>query len=177
MRYLSLLPLFIFSVYAHPASSCDISFLKKNDRYCLSDGEFAFSARPELVSRELRSLDPSKLAALLSTGKAYVKVSQCDDGELTMDLVPRCEGGGWLGAVGGYITGEVVGRVTVAIGGTLVLVGTQGVIRLVAGKEAEEAFAEKMADRFLPGVEIVSERVGHWLGAALGIVGAATPVP
>jgi len=95
-----------------------LNLLRYENHYALSDGKHEKAIRPEFISKPLRSLDASKLSTLLKTGKAYIRIDECSDGELTMELKPRCPGGGITGAIFGYASGEVLGELGAKTEGT-----------------------------------------------------------
>jgi len=159
------------SSYAKATADRRLALLRHENHYALSDGMYEKAIRPELISKPLRSMDASKLAALLETGKAYVKIDQCDDGELTMDLMPRCPGGGFGGALGGLAFGEVVGKIVPLACGYIILYGTKGVIRVTAGKEASDAFDEHIVQVSIPHLHEVTETIAHYAGFVGGAAG------
>lgn len=160
----------------HIAAADRIQLLKYEDRYALTNGKYEKAIKPELVSKPLRSMSASQLTALLNSGKAYVTVKQCDDGEFTMDLMPRTNGGGVQGAGFGGIAGEVVGKAAPLACGYIILYGTQGIIRLRYGKEASDEFGRHIVQNSLPHLHAVSEKIAH-VGGGLGAIIGGLVVP
>lgn len=159
------------------ASDRRLELLRYENYYALNDGMHEKAIRPELISKPLRSLDASKLAALLETGKAYVKIDQCDDGELTMELKPRCPGGGPGGAFAGALIGQLgVTGVTLLCGWTI-LYGTKAVIHVYAGREAAQEFDNHIVQVSLPRLYRVSENIGQAAGGVGAVVGGMSPIP
>ena len=127
-----------------------------------------------MVDPLMRKMTAQQTVAFLNTG--YISAKRLSDGSYTLHANGRIKGGGLAGALGGYITGEVVGYGVTMFGGYVVLYSTQKVVGLVGGREAEAIFAQNMQDRFLPGLCHVAEEVGKATGYCLGAAGAVTPV-
>lgn len=147
------------------------------NRYILTQGEEEYSIRPELVSKQLRSVDPARLAKVLQSRRAYIRVGQCDDGEFTLELMPRCTGAGPGGIFAGGVLGQIVGQGGALIAGYAILYGTKGVIRITAGKEAADVFDQTMVQQSIPHLKRVAENIGNAMGAAGAIAGGASPLP
>lgn len=154
-----------------PAKSSEISIFKKDKNYILSDGDEYRPVRPELLSKSLRSIETEQLVGLLRTGKAFLKAQQCDDGEFTLDLVPRCPGSGPVGAAGSAIAGEVIGKALPLAIGYIVLYGAKAAIRVAAGKEAADAFGDHIVETSIPHLHEVTETIAHVGGGVGAIIG------
>lgn len=169
--------LLLASLASLHAADRRLELLRYENHYALSDGMHEKAIRPELISKPLRSLDPSKLASLLKTGKAYVKIDQCDDGELTMELKPRCPGGGPGGAFAGAVIGQIGVTGATLLCGWTVLYGTKAVIYVYAGKEAAQEFDNHIVQESLPRLYRVAENIGQAAGGVGAVVGGLSPLP
>lgn len=160
-----------------PPSSTELSLFKKDNQYRLVDSDCnVIDISPELISKSLRSVETESLAALLQTGRAYIRAHQCNTGEFTLDLVPRCPGSGPVGASGGAVAGEVVGKLLPLAAGYAILYGAKGVIRVTAGKEAADAFGDHIVETSIPHLHEVTETIAH-VGGGLGAIIGGIFVP
>jgi hypothetical protein len=185
MRLFFFLPILLSTLSLYSASSSAsiatwppikgrLALLKYEDRFAITDGMYEKAIRPELISKSVRSMNDDKLSALLDSGSAYIKIGQCTDGEFTLDVVPRTYGGGIGGAIGGYATGEIVGKWAAMAAGYVILYGTQGVIRVTAGKEASDAFHQHIVEVSIPHLHEASETVARVIGLAGGVAGGVS---
>ena len=188
MRLLFFLPILFLNVFLHGADSSSfisewppvkgrIALLKHENRFSLHDGIHEKVIRPELVSKQLRSLDDAKLVALLKSGNAYVKVSQCTDGEFTLDLATRTYGGGPGGAFAGAIIGETVGKGGALLAGYAILYTVKGFIHVTAGREAAHAYENHIIQVSIPHLHQVAEIIGHTAGGIGAVGGGLSPLP
>lgn len=160
-----------------PPSSTELSLFKKDNQYRLVDSDDnVIDISPELVCKSLRSVETEQLVGLLRTRKAFLKAHQCDDGEFTLDLLPRTPGGGIIGASFAAGAGEVVGKLAPMVAGYAILYGAKGVIRVTAGKEAADAFGKTMVEQSIPHLHEVSETIAH-VGGGLGAIIGGIFVP
>jgi hypothetical protein len=73
-----------------------------------------------LINKELRELHPDKLQQLLASHDASLYVNQTEDGQLTLDIQGRLEGGKAIGAMLGFAFGGAIvyipGKISLFIG-------------------------------------------------------------
>jgi hypothetical protein len=123
----------------------EIAIQKFPSHYNISSKKFNADIPNYMVSKQLRSMDSTKLAAVLNSGSAYLDINECSDGQYSMDIKGRIRGGGpitgtvlyWFTKVGCYgAATAAAGTVIVTTGGTAlgaVGVGAAGAGVSVAG--------------------------------------------
>lgn len=113
--------------------------------------------QPQNMDKQLRTLDPIALKAVLKNG--YVMVDQSTNGEYKLSLNGRLKGG----AIGGAVVGFWIGKVGVyALG-----YGTISLISACTGPLAKGTFVT--LTKFCgPAIEVASTKAGLAGGIALG---------
>lgn len=72
----------------------DLVIQKFPSHYNISSKQFNTDIPNYMVSKQVRSMDPTKLAAVLNSGNAYLDINECSDGLYSMDIKGRVRGGG-----------------------------------------------------------------------------------
>lgn len=152
-----------------PKECGEMKLNRYKDTFSLSMGDQEREIPNYMVSKSLRQMKPEQLAAFLQTN--YVTLTQCSDGEFSLQEHGRLNGGGFGGALGGVAFGEIVGKGAALAAGYLILYGTKAVIRVSAGKEAAELFDEHLVQVSIPRLHEVSEYVAHAAGLVGGVAG------
>ncbi len=138
----------------------ELAIQKFPSYYKLSSKDFNADIPNYMVSKQVRSMDPTKLAAVLNSGNAYLDINECSDGQYSMDIQGRVKGGGGGGGVAGFwiARGLWYG----------VTYGTIGVVSALTGPAAPATFAALSAT-FAPAIETTALGVSA-AGAILGAV-------
>lgn len=141
-----------------------LAIQKFPSHYKLSSKEFNADIPNYMVSKQLRSMDPAKLAAVLNSGNAYLDINECSDGLYSMDIKGRVRGGGSAGAAAGFwiARGLWYG----------VTYGTIGIVSALTGPAAPATFTALSAT-FAPAIETTALGVS----AAGGILGGVLTGP
>lgn len=84
----------------------DLVIQKLPSHYNISSKQFNADIPNYMVSKELRSMDPATLAAILNSGNAYLDINKCSDGQYSMDIKGRVRGGGLWGCTVGFWVGR-----------------------------------------------------------------------
>lgn len=98
-----------------------------------------------LINKELREMQPDKLQELLASHDASLSVNQTEEGELTLDLQGRLDGGGPIGGILGFAFGGAV----IYIPGKITLILGRIAARSAGGFAGEQVYietVEKVAD-------------------------------
>lgn len=113
----------------------ELAIQKFPSHYNLSSKNFNAKIPNYMVSPQVRSMDPTKLAAVLNSGKAYLDIKECSEG-YSIDIQGRVRGGGpitgavlyWFTKVGCYGTAAAATATVVATtgGAALAAVGVGG---------------------------------------------------
>jgi hypothetical protein len=119
------------------------------------------------VDDALRSMNTKTLSKALTAGKSYLALSQLSDGDYSVRLNNRLEGGGLLGTSVGCFLGKAI--VSVVGHGAIALVSAG--VSLVATPAAGYITATALESVFGPAIESLS-----MVGAVSGgiVVGACT---
>lgn len=138
----------------------ELAIQKFPSYYKLSSKDFNADIPNYMVSKQVRSMDPTKLAAVLNSGNAYLDINECSDGQYSMDIQGRVKGGGGGGGVAGFwiARGLWYG----------VTYGTIGVVSALTGPAAPATFTALSAT-FAPAIETTALGVSA-AGAILGAV-------
>lgn len=83
-----------------------LAIQKFSSHYKVSSKEFNADIPNYMVSKQVRSMDPAKLAAVLNSGNAYLDIKECSAGQYSMDIKGRVKGGGYWGGVIGFWVGK-----------------------------------------------------------------------
>ena len=150
--------------------------LSRSDRgYSLQRNNTTLHFPNHQVSKSIRDLRADQLAALLASNAYYLKTNKLSDGSHVLDLQGRLPGAGFAGAAIGFFVAKVALPAVIAIPGAIILHGTQKVIGIYAGPEAEAVFEQQLQERFYPHMMEFAEKAGDIAAPIVaGIVGVAT---
>jgi hypothetical protein len=140
-----------------------LAIQKFPSHYKLSSKEFNADIPNYMLSKQLRSMDTTKLAAVLNSGNAYLDIKECSDG-YSMDIKGRVNGGGYWGGVIGFWVGK---GAVYAVG-----YGTIHVVSLATGP-LYPVVSMSLSAQFAAPIEAAS-MVG---GACGGLAGAVATGP
>jgi hypothetical protein len=151
----------------------ELAIQKFPSYYKLSSKEFNADIPNYMVSKQVRSMDPTKLAAVLNSGNAYLDINECSDGQYFMDIKGRVRGGGPVGAIEGAAAGGIIAsegsKMIFVCGSVACLFLAQGAVHIFGGADKGAVFRADITNRFLPAVYAIAENV---VGPACGMVGA-----
>lgn len=163
----------------------ELAIQKFPSHYNISSKEFNADIPNYMVSKQVRSMDPTNLAAVLNSGNAYLAIKECSEG-YSMDIQGRVKGGGPFGAVEGAAAGGIVGsegsKILFVCGSVACLFLAQGAVHVFGGAAKGAVFRAALDERYLPAVYAIAENVVGpacgMLGASVGAVagGAASPI-
>lgn len=174
----------------------EIAIQKFPSHYSISSKEFNADIPNYMVSKEVRSMDPAKLAAILNSGNAYLDINECSEG-YSMDIKGRVKGGGPITAsllygltkIGCYGTAAAaVGTAIAATGGAAAAAlgggaagaaaGTVGGVATVAAGAAIEGAAAggaiAVAGSTIGGAGTVITMAVAGAGGEMALVGGTT---
>lgn len=83
----------------------ELAIQKFSSHYNISSKDFNADIPNYMVSKQLRSMDPTQLAAVLNSGNAYLDIKECSEG-YSMDIQGRVKGGGYWGGLIGFWVGK-----------------------------------------------------------------------
>jgi hypothetical protein len=159
----------------------ELAIQKFPSHYKLSSKEFIADIPNYMVSKQVRSMDPTKLAAVLNSGDAYLDIKKCSKG-YSMDIQGRVKGGGpitgavlyWFTKVGCYGTAAAATATVVATTGGAALaavgVGAGGAAVTVTGAGVGMAAAAGIEAAAMGGAIAVA---GSSVAGAGTLIGAA----
>ncbi len=140
----------------------ELAIQKFPSHYKISSKQFNADIPNYMVSKQVRSMDPTKLAAVLNSGNAYLDINECSDGQYSMDIKGRVRGGGPItGTVLYWFTKCGLYGTAAAAAGTAI-VATSGAALGAVGVGAAGA-----------GVSVAGAGVGMAAGAGIEAVAAA----
>lgn len=84
----------ILSILSFSLSASELTIHKTLTGYAFSSDEIDVEVPYYMMSKEVRSISPDKLAAILNSGNAYLDFKKCSDGSYAVDLQGRIKGGG-----------------------------------------------------------------------------------
>jgi hypothetical protein len=131
----------ILSVLPFSLSASELTIHKTLTGYSFSSDEIDVEVPYYMMSKQVRSISPDKLAAILNSGNAYLDFKECSDGSYAVDIQGRIKGGGpitagilyWTTKIGCYGTAAAaMATIATARAGTG-LAGAGGVVAHVAG--------------------------------------------
>jgi hypothetical protein len=88
----------ILSILSFSLSASELTIHKTLTGYAFSSDEIDVEVPYYMMSKEVRSMNPDKLAAILNSGNAYLDFKECSDGSYAVDLQGRIKGGGLITA-------------------------------------------------------------------------------
>lgn len=151
----------------------ELAIQKFPSHYKISSKEFNADIPNYMVSKQVRSMDPTKFAAVLNSGNAYLDINECSDGLYSMDIKGRVRGGGpvtagflyWVTKCGLY------GTAAAATG--IAITATGGAVAAAAGAGAAGAAVGTVGGvaTVMTGAAIEGAAMGGAM--AIGGVGAA----
>ncbi len=124
----------ILSVLPLSLSASELTIHKTLTGYSFSSDEIDVEVPYYMMSKQIRSTSPSKLAAILNSGNAYLDFKECSDGSYAVDLQGRIRGGGPLtGAFLYWATKVTCYSTAAAAAGTIVVSGAGAAGGALAG--------------------------------------------
>ena len=148
-----------------------LAIQKFPSHYNISSKEFNADIPNYMVSKQVRSMDTTKLAAVLNSGNAYLDINECSDGLYSMDIKGRVKGGGpitgavlyWFTKVGCYGTAAAAAGTVIATTGGAAL----GAIGVGAAGAAATTGAAGVGMAAAAGIEAAA------MGGAMAVAGSS----
>jgi hypothetical protein len=144
--------------------------------YKLSSKEFNADIPNYMVSKQVRSMDPDKLAAVLNSGNAYLDINECSDGQYSMDIKGRVKGGGLVGGLAAYVIVKVAPLIVIVPTAAFLYTG-KAIAHVKGGPAMGDAYQKTVIDPLMPKVIDYSlncaDTIAPYVAAATGV---ASPV-